>query len=120
VLAALYLDGGISPARAFVCAHILEPELARLSVDKGEVHLEADHKSRLQQLLLAAGRPEPRYELAEAIGPDHRKSFVMRVLVMDSSNAVEFEASGSGSTKKSASQNAAAEALARLEERDLG
>ena len=35
LLAALYLDGGLVPARAFVLSHILEPELERLSADHG-------------------------------------------------------------------------------------
>ena len=114
LLAALYLDGGLVPARAFVLSHILEPELDRLSGTSGVV-LVADHKSRLQELLRATGRPEPRYEMIGEEGPAHRKSFTMQVIVADAANQEEFATLGSGSTKKAASQSAAQKALERLQ-----
>lgn len=114
LLAALYLDGGLVPARAFVLSHILEPELERLSAADGVV-LVADHKSRLQELLRASGRPEPRYEMIGEEGPAHRKSFTMQVIVADAANQDEFAALGSGCTKKAASQLAAQKALERLQ-----
>jgi ribonuclease-3 len=114
VLAALYLDGGLFVARAFVLKYILEPELERLAGAEEEVLLVADHKSLLQQRLRAVGRPEPRYELVAEEGPPHCKSFTMRVLVFDPGNEVEFDSLGSGSTKKAATQMAAQKALERL------
>jgi ribonuclease-3 len=114
LIAALYLDGGIAAARRFVLTYILEPELLRLAENAGEV-LVADHKSRLQQTLRASGRPEPVYELAGEEGPPHRRSFTMRVVVLDSANQAEFSASGSGQTKKAASQVAAQKALELLQ-----
>jgi ribonuclease-3 len=114
ILAALYLDGGLFVARSFVLSHILEPELKRLSTSQGEV-LVADHKSRLQELLRASGRPEPRYELVTEDGPAHRKSFTMQVVVLDPGNQAEFFTAGSGNTKKAASQLAAKKALERLQ-----
>jgi len=114
LLAALFLDGGLVPARAFVLSHILEPELDRLSGTSGVV-LVADHKSRLQELLLSTGRPEPRYEMIGEEGPAHRKSFTMQVVVADAGNHDEFATLGSGSTKKAASQVAAQKALERLQ-----
>ena len=114
LLAAIYLDGGLIPAREFVLSHILEPELDRLSSDQSVV-LSSDHKSRLQEMLRASGRPEPRYEMVGEEGPAHRKSFTMRVVVLDSANQTEFASQGSGNTKKAASQVAAREALERLQ-----
>jgi ribonuclease-3 len=114
VLAALYLDGGLAAARAFVLEYILEPELERLAGAEGEVLLVADHKSRLQEVLRASGRPEPRYELAAEEGPAHCKSFTMRVVILDSANQVEFVSQGAGKTKKAATQMAAQCALERL------
>jgi ribonuclease-3 len=114
ILAALYLDGGLFAARAFVLSHILEPELERLATSSGEV-LVADHKSRLQELLRASGRPEPRYEMVTEDGPAHRKSFTMQVVVLNHSNETEFATVGSGNTKKAASQSAAKMALERLQ-----
>jgi ribonuclease-3 len=115
LLAALYLDGGLSVARAFVLSHILEPELDRLSGAGGEVLLVDDHKSRLQELLRASGRPEPRYEMVGETGPPHRKSFTMQVIVLNPSNEAEFSTVGSANSKKAASQLAAEKALERLQ-----
>ena len=114
LLAAIYLDGGIVPAHAFIVFHILEPELDRLSADPSVV-LSSDHKSRLQEMLRASGRPEPQYEIVGEEGPPHRKSFTMRVEVRDAGNQTEFAAEGSGNTKKAASQMAAQKALERLQ-----
>ena len=115
MLAALYLDGGLFPARAFVLCHILEPELERLSSAAHGIVLVADHKSLLQELLRATGRPEPRYETVGEEGPAHHKSFTMQVTVADAANQAEFVTLGSGSTKKAASQLAAQKALERLQ-----
>lgn len=118
-LAALYLDGGLFVARAFVLSHILEPELERLSGTDGEV-LVADHKSRLQETLRASGRPEPLYEMVGEEGPAHRKSFTMQVIVLNPGNETEFSTVGSGNTKKAASQLAAQKALERLQSSSNG
>jgi ribonuclease III len=117
MLAALYLDGGLFVARAFVLSHILEPELERLSGSEGEV-LVADHKSRLQEVLRASGRPEPRYEMVGEDGPDHRKIFTMQVVVLTPNNETEFATVGNGDSKKAASQLAAQKALERLQSND--
>jgi ribonuclease III len=113
-LAALYLDGGLPVARAFVLSHILDPELERLSISEGGV-LVADPKSQLQEILQASGRPGPRYEMVGAEGPPHRRSFTMQVVVLNPGNETEFATVGSGNTKKAASQLAAQKALERLQ-----
>ncbi|PSH03842.1 MAG: ribonuclease III [Acidobacteria bacterium] len=114
LLAALYLDGGLFVARAFVLSHILEPELDRLSSSEDEV-LVADHKSRLQEMLRASGRPEPRYEMVGEEGPDHLKTFTIQVVVLNPDNETEFTSAGSGKSKKAASQLAAQKALELLQ-----
>ncbi len=114
LLAALYLDGGLFVARAFVLSHILEPELERLSGSRDEV-LVADHKSRLQEMLRASGRPEPRYEMIAETGPDHRKTFTMKVIVLNPGNEAEFTTEGTANSKKAAGQMAAQKALERLQ-----
>jgi len=115
LLAALYLDGGLVLARTFVLSHILEPELDRLSSASGEILLVADHKSRLQQLLRASGRPEPRYEMVGAEGPAHRRTFTMQVNVLNPANEAEFSTFGCGNSKKAASQLAAQKAIELLQ-----
>ncbi len=114
LLAALYLDGGLFIARGFVLSHILEPELLRLSGSTDEV-LVADHKSRLQEMLRASGRPEPRYEMISENGPDHRKTFTMKVVVLNPGNETEFATQGTANSKKAAGQMAAQKALERLQ-----
>jgi ribonuclease-3 len=109
-LAAMFLDGGIEPAKRFIIAHILEPELARLGADPtGEWN--TDFKSRLQEKLQAQGRPAPLYDTVDEIGPDHRKTFVVSARIMDSRGDVEHEVHGSASTKKLAEQRAAEQGL---------
>jgi len=114
LLAALYLDGGLQTARQFVLARILEPELDTVA-DRPSVALAADHKSRLQELLRASGRPEPRYEVMSEEGPAHRRRFTMQVTVFDAANQIDFSSEGAGGSKKTASQRAAQRALERLQ-----
>jgi hypothetical protein len=51
----------------------------------------------------------PRYRTAESSGPDHNKTFVMKVLIADQIYGV-----GAGHSKQEATQQAAAMALDRL------
>ena len=118
VLAALYLDGGMTVAREFVVRHVLNPELERLAGADGEVRLKSDYKTRLQEHLQASGRGDPVYELVSKSGPAHHLQFVMRVVVPGGNGQGEFGTEGSGATKKAASQQAAERALARLESGD--
>lgn len=105
VIAAIYLDGGIDAACAFI-------ERAWRPLVAGLRHAGTpggDHKSALQEWLQAAGRPVPIYRIALETGPDHEKSFHVDAVV---DGAVI--ASGTGRTKKEAEQEAARLALASL------
>jgi ribonuclease-3 len=66
----------------------------------------SDFKSALQELLQAAGTTIPEYALAEASGPDHRRTFRVELRI---GGAVV--SSGEGSTIKLAQQGAARIAL---------
>jgi ribonuclease-3 len=72
-----------------------------------------DHKSALQELLQAAGRGRPHYQLVGESGPDHRRVFRIEVRLEgeSSDNAL---AVAEGSTKKQAQQEAARLAVSRL------
>jgi ribonuclease-3 len=113
VVAALFLDAGLEAASDFVLAWVLNPELERR---QGGVEslVSPDYKSELQERLHALGRPEPQYLLISEEGPDHKKLFTLETVIVDPSGQVEFSVRGQGMTKKRAGQDAAREALAKL------
>jgi ribonuclease III len=105
LIAAIYLDGGIEQARAFITREFgprLE-EVRRHGVSA------QDYKSALQEWLQSRDMPLPEYRLAGSLGPDHRKLFEIDVVVRG-----ERLASGSGPSKKEAEQDAARATLDKL------
>lgn len=107
VLAAVYLDAGLSAAR-----EVLRRTLFEQAVDGGEERMdESDRKSALQELLQSRGQTPAEYRVVKESGPDHQKIFEMEVWV----NGARL-ASAEGSTKKEAEQRAARKALAQLED----
>jgi ribonuclease III len=108
VIAAIYLDGGIEPARAFIVSQF-GPLLNEAGDQAAEAEFTEDWKSALQEWLQAAGQGLPRYRLASAEGPDHLKRFDVEVLV-----GGEPAARASGRSKKDAEQQAAKAALEKF------
>ncbi len=82
VIAAIYLDGGLQPAKDFIERHIVEPALPdlRLAIRSGDTFSGAigDYKSALQEHLQAMGAGQPEYVLTAQTGPDHQKRFPRR------------------------------------------
>ncbi len=115
ILAALYLDSGLSVAEEFILNKILAPEFRRLERHPDEAPGLADYKSRLQEFVHATGRPQPVYALLKEQGPAHRRMFTVEARIQSRDGSVEFAASGRGATKKRAEQNAAHRILLRLE-----
>ena len=103
VIAALYLDGGLAPARAFVHRRVLTDVTAHLSGSS------MDYKTRLQELVQQKSGQTLAYEMVGASGADHSKVFTARVSLNG-----EPVGEGSGRTKKEAEQMAAKSALERL------
>lgn len=102
LIAAIYLDGGIEQARAFMTR-----EFASLLEDVRRHGLVTrDDKSALQEYLQSHGYPLPEYRVTGTVGPDHRKLFEVEVLVNG-----EPLAQASGASKKEAEQAAARQAL---------
>jgi ribonuclease-3 len=118
VIAALYLDGGLEPARSFIVRHIIEPALPDLhqALSSGDTFSGAigDHKSALQERLQAMGVGQPEYVLMSQTGPDHQKRFRVEVRVGDGAGGSRALAESEGTTKKQAQQEAARIAFARL------
>ncbi len=108
LIAAIYLDGGIEPAQRFI-----EQQFAALVAEARKTGAAAaftdDWKSALQEYLQARGLGLPAYRLAAELGPDHRKSFRVEVVVDG-----EAIATAEGRSKKEAAQSAARAALEKL------
>lgn len=100
VLAALYLDGGFKAAQRLVAAEFAA-DLAAAEASAG------DAKSRLQERLQAEGRPLPRYAVVSEEGPSHSRRFRVECRLDDGRVTM-----GTGTSKKSAQQEAARRALA--------
>ena len=97
LIAAIYLDGGIEHARAFIVrefAPLLDEVAARRRGGQ-------DYKSALQELLQSRDLPLPEYRLVGTLGPDHRKLFEIEVVVrgepLAAATGREQEGSGAGS-----------------------
>lgn len=105
VLGAVYLDGGVRPARAFVRRH-LAAELARV---RNAETTRDDYKTRLQESIQASLQRTPRYRIVETAGPAHAREFHVEVLLDD-----DVLGTGSGRTRKTAEQHAARSALSSM------
>jgi ribonuclease-3 len=103
VLGAIYLDGGMEPARKYV--------LEFLMTDIESKQLFYDAKTTLQEMVQKDGKGVVSYELLEEKGPDHNKCFITAVLVDDKQLAT-----GEGTSKKNAEQMAAYQAILKLKQ----
>jgi ribonuclease-3 len=110
LIAAMYLDGGIQPARAFVAAHILDAPFAADEDAGTDVQPAiANFKSALQELVQARKLPQPRYSIIRERGPEHAKTFTVEVRA-----GKEWTGQAEGRTKKVAAQRAARGVYERL------
>ncbi len=104
VIAAIFMDGGLEPAKAFIHRYVLS------LLDLSKPVFEKDHKTRLQELIHAKTHgKQVSYRLVGETGPDHDKTFTMQA-VLDG----EVLGEGKGHSKQSAGQAAAQQALSRL------
>lgn len=103
VLAAVYLDGGISQARRIIQHYILDhmAEVQRAS---------RDHKTYLQELVQRKSGQVLSYHLVGESGLDHAKTFIMEVRL--NGKAI---GKGQGRSKKEAEQMAAKAAIEKLD-----
>ena len=99
-LAAIYLDGGMAPARDFVLRFV------KPSLDDFEKLSFKDYKTQLQEIIQQNPEEQLTYMLTSETGPDHDKHFVVEVML--NSNPI---GRGEGRSKKAAEQMAAKEAL---------
>ncbi|MDO5157047.1 MAG: ribonuclease III [Eubacteriales bacterium] len=105
VLGAIYLDGGMSPAKTYVHKFLL--------TDIENKQLFYDAKTTLQEMVQKGTTGVVSYELLEEKGPDHNKCFITGVSV----DGIML-AKGEGSSKKNAEQMAAYQAILTLKQQN--
>jgi ribonuclease-3 len=104
LVAAMYLDGGLEVARAFILQH-LGPEIEEVA----EGAHGGNFKSLLQQVAQREFNATPQYVLLDEKGPDHSKCFKIAAMIGRHTYAGAW-----GRNKKEAEQRAAMNALAQV------
>jgi ribonuclease III len=105
VFAAVYLDQGVTVAREVILS-VFAASLERLVASGSS----KDPKTRLQELLQAARRPLPTYEVLQVSGSQHAQEFLVRCMLADA----EQSAQGGGTSRRRAEQQAAERMLGLL------
>jgi ribonuclease-3 len=105
ILGAIYLDQGYEKAKDFIhrTLTLKIPHIIKYRLD-------IDNKSKLQILSQEIFEFTPKYDLLSEEGPDHNKIFTMRIIIKN-----ETFGQGKGKSKQEAEQNAAAEAIMKIE-----
>lgn len=101
LIGAIYLDGGLEEAAAFIKRIVL--------TDIDQKCLSHDSKTILQELVQAEGKGALTYQLVAEEGPDHDRSYTVEAWIGD----VRY-GSGTGHSKKAAEQDAAYKTLVLL------
>jgi ribonuclease-3 len=104
VIGAVYKDTGFDYVLRLL-RRLLGPVLARVLLSGT-----ADYKSALQELLQRTDKTRPRYEVVDAFGPDHEKTFTVAVYCND-----VLLGTASGRSKREAEHRCAALALGQLQ-----
>jgi ribonuclease-3 len=101
LLGAIYLDTNLETARRFMLT-LAAPDLLALA----EEPVDINPKGHLQEVLQAISPRSPVYELLSECGPEHEKTFVVRVIWEGMALG-----QGSGRSKRQAETAAACEAM---------
>ena len=104
LIAAIYIDGGISKARVFI-----NNQMGYLIEDSINGIIFMDYKTQFQEIVQKNREEKITYEIIEEKGPDHNKIFVSCVKIGDT-----VVGTGEGKSKKEADQNAAKQALEKV------
>jgi len=100
---ALYLDQGLGAVQTFLERHVFP------LIDEAEKLRTTDYKSRLQEFTQHHGLGSIEYRIADERGPAHDREFIAEVYIDD-----KLFGTGFGRSKKESEQQAAAEALGKL------
>ncbi len=104
LIAAIYLDGGLEPARSFILRHF-DALIQKADIEQHQ----GNFKSLLQQYAQQHLITTPVYELLDEKGPDHNKCFEVQAVIKE-----RHFPSAWGTNKKEAEQKAAFNALVEL------
>jgi len=104
LLGAIYQDGGL-PAALDMVTRYFHNDMKTQTVSD----ISQDYKSSLQEYTQAIYKTSPVYEMIEAVGPDHDKTFRYSVTVGD------VLTEGHGGSKQAAQQMAAQKALQQIQ-----
>lgn len=106
LLGAIYLDGGMEPARDFVYRYVVN--------DIEKKHLFNDSKTVLQEIVQKYKLGILSYNLVRDDGPDHMKEYEVNCMLDN-----KVVGNGVGKTKKNAQQKAAFDAINKLKKSKL-
>lgn len=109
VIAAIYIDGGLEPARRFILEHTSD-EIERAS----NGHHGGNFKSMLQQLSQKEFSVTPTYQMVQEHGPDHSKLFKVSAVIRELRYPPAW-----GRNKKEAEQRAAQNALCQIHGQEI-
>lgn len=104
LIGAIYLDGGFTSAKEFICQYVLS------DIENKELFF--DSKTILQEIVQSEYKEQLFYELIKEEGPDHNKKFTVVALVNDKELGI-----GIGRTKKAAEQEAAYQSILKIKKR---
>ncbi len=110
ITGAIFIDGGLDAAAAFV-RHAIGEDLLKVTPVAAA---ESDYKTLLQEKLQAERRAAPKYTVVEAVGPPHRRTF--HVEVSWDGGSVRAQ----GRSIKTAETAAAKEALVFMKTNEVG
>ena len=103
LIGAIYLDGGIDPAKQLI--------LNSIWTHRHEAWKSVNYKGQLIELCHMKQIDNPKFLVSNVSGPDHQKLFEVHVKIGD-----EIFPSGIGTNKKSAEQHAAQHAMEVLQD----
>lgn len=105
LIGAVYLDSGLRECRRFILS-LLKKDIERID----RMTYLRDPKTTLQEYVQKRYKERPVYEVVEERGPDHKKEFIVRLLIKG--NEVS---KGVGSSKRKAEMLAAEQILKKIE-----
>lgn len=107
LIGAIFVDQGLNSSREFIFS-FLRGDLDGLSAKKHG----KGNKSTLQERIQGEGKPTPKYSTIETVGPEHRRTFTV-----EARSGTKLLGVGSGKSKQEAEEDAAENALEKLQDK---